>query len=1176
MRLLQIITDALPACNLQHSDRKIFINGLILFTAVTSVAGLFGLFIVSRDEVASVQRSLWHSLHASGDLIRNSVNTAVSRSKEIVLLSRLGPLLASNAPAPEVLQELQRIRAIADYGDITSINVSDAYDQPRAHLGTGAFAGQFSVQLPATGGASVQLFWSSGWHLRIRIPLAAGTPRSAHAIVEVKLNKVDQAIAQLAAQGASSELRICARDGGKMRCFPSRLLHQDSTFSIAPAAQPLIMSYALNGAEGVTTQHDYRDKEVVAAFGHIDSLGLGLVQKVDADEAYQPMGRKLAYGVTILLAMIIVGAWLIYWRMRPLVSGLAQAHARLDVILNNIPAGVVLLDRHNAIVSANRAAATLFQREPGDVHGTHIGQLLADSGDSYKVEAGTQERLIVLPCGTRLWLQITATELLHDNASTRIMILQDVSERKNMESMLDKWGHVFRHAEWGMATASPDGSSVEMVNPAFARMYGYSPDELAGTAVRDLLAPEARAGLGDRVQMANAAGSFNYESLHQCKDGTTFPVWVNLNLVTDERGIPLYHAVSVIDISARKRLEQDLRQNELLLRQILEALPVGIWVTDGQGHIAIANPASQLIWGSAIPGQSCAHDSPGRCRLHWHSADAEPDESAMMLAVRQGRQLLDDIVTLEGSHGVCKTIRYSVVPLGHGATGQPTALVVSEDISQSRQAELALRRSEASLAKAQRLAHIGSWERDIASGKQYWSDEMFRICGMPLHTAPPDFLAELEFIAADERPQVRQLAEQASAGQTPYDITYRVVLPDGSRKVLNARAQLEFDAAGNPVRLLGTLQDITEKKRAEELLRKREEEFRALVENSPDVILRVDAQDRCVYVNPAIKAATGLAPCRLIGRKFSDLPLFAPITAQTHAAIDWVFATASNETVEFSVMARSGTRHYQVMLVPEFGQEGKVMTVLAMARDISAIKRDAQALRRSRQLLRDLSAHLEQVREEERKAIAREVHDELGQALTALRMDLSLLRLHHAENNPVLLKRIELMKEGIDSTIHIVRHISSALRPVALDLGLSAALEWLVEDFRRRSGIDCRLHAGASEVILSDGKATALFRIVQESLTNVLKHAGATAVEILLQIENELVRLEIRDNGRGFSTARPAQLRSFGLVGMCERALKLGGTVEIESAPGSGTRVLVGLPLADAPARQALEDYHDD
>ena len=1071
---------------------------------------------------------------------------------------------------------MQRIRAVADDGDITSINVVDAHDQLRAHLGTDAFAGQFSVELPASVSSSAQLFWSGGWHVRVRIPLALGTPRRANAIVEVKLNKVDQTIAQLALEGASSELRICARDGSKMRCFPSRLLHRDSTFSIAPAAQPLVMSYALSGAEGVTTQHDYRDKEVVAAFGQIDSLGLGLVQKVDADEAYRPMGRKLVYGVSILLAMIMAGAGLIYWRMRPLVSGLAQAHARLDVILNNVPAGVLLLDRHNTIMSANRAAETLFQRGQGDLNGMQAGQLLADASDCYQVEAGTQERLIVRPCGARLWLQITATEPLPGIVSTRVIIFQDVSERKSMESMLEKWGHVFRHAEWGMATASPDGSAVEMVNPAFARMYGYTPAELAGSAVRELLAPEVRAGLMDRVQTANAAGSFNYETLHLRKDGSTFPVWVNLNRVSDDRGKPLYHAVTVIDITERKRLEQDLRQNELMLRQILEALPIGVWVTDGQGHIAIANPASQHIWGSAILGQSCAHDSARRCRLHWHSAGEKPDESAMMLAVRQGRHLLDDIVTLEGSHGVCKTIRYSVVPLGQGAAGQPTALVVSEDISQSRQAELALRRSEASLANAQRLAHIGSWERDIATGKQYWSDEMFRICGMQLHTTPPDFLTELEFIPADERSLVRRLAEQASSGRTPYDITYRVVLPDGSRKVLNSRAQLEFDAAGKPARLMGTLPDITEKKQAEELLRKREEEFRALVENSPDVIIRVDAQDRCVYVNPAIKQATGLAPSRLIGRKFSDFPLFAPIAAQTQAAIGWVFATASNETVEFSVMARSGTRHYQVMLVPEFGQEGKVMTVLAMARDISAIKRDAQALRRSRQLLRDLSAHLEQVREEERKAIAREVHDELGQALTALRMDLSLLRLHHAENNPVLLKRIELMKVGIDNTIHIVRHVSSALRPVALDLGLSAALEWLVEDFRRRSGIDCRLHPGASEVILSDSKATALFRIVQESLTNVLKHAGATAVEILLQIENDLVQLEIRDNGRGFSTGRPTQLQCFGLVGMWERVLKLGGTVEIKSAPGAGTRVIVGLPLADVPARQALEDYRDD
>jgi len=233
-------------------------------------------------------------------------------------------------------------------------------------------------------------------------------------------------------------------------------------------------------------------------------------------------------------------------------------------------------------------------------------------------------------------------------------------------------------------------------------------------------------------------------------------------------------------------------------------------------------------------------------------------------------------------------------------------------------------------------------------------------------------------------------------------------------------------------------------------------------------------------------------------------------------------------------------------------------------------KRSEQDLRQSRQLLRDLSAHMESVREEERKRIAREVHDELGQALTVLRMDVSLMRLNFGGHSEQLMARIRSMKDGVDRTIQIMRHITSTLRPVALDLGLFAALEWLVEEFNRRVGINCRLiNNGCDEVVLDDSRATALFRIVQESLTNVVKHAQATEVAVSITLEApDTVCLEIRDDGKGFEPGSTRPDGSFGLIGVRERALMLRGTVEIDSAPGRGTRIEVCIPLAaqgDAP-----------
>jgi PAS domain S-box-containing protein len=489
---------------------------------------------------------------------------------------------------------------------------------------------------------------------------------------------------------------------------------------------------------------------------------------------------------------------------------------------------------------------------------------------------------------------------------------------------------------------------------------------------------------------------------------------------------------------------------------------------------------------------------------------------------------------------------------------------------------------------------------------------------------------------------------------------------------------------------------IEGRQRIEQELKKREEEFRALVENSPDIVARYDREFRCVYANPAIQAAIGLPNHEVIGKTTEQMGLAQNFVSTWNASIKKVILTRQSVTFEFSFPTTAGVRHFQARMVPEFGAGGEVMNVLTVARDISVIKggeavlreseqrihgitantpgmvfqcqlrtqdgallftyvsegskqllgltpgqiqsnrrtipdclaetdrasfheslrnsaltmevwnwegrtlaingeqkwincratprfssegdiiwegvmlnvtdgkRSEEEIRQSRQLLRELSAHMEHVREEERKRIAREVHDELGQALTVLRMDVSLLRLNFGGQSPQLLERIQSMKEVVDRTIQIVRHVTSTLRPVALDLGLTAALEWLVEEFNSHAGITCQLKSvGCDEVVLDDNRATALFRIVQESLTNVAKHAEASEVEILIELDGqENLCVKICDNGKGFITDAARKNGSFGLIGMHERTLMLGGTLAIHSAPGQGTQVEVCIPAA--------------
>jgi len=234
--------------------------------------------------------------------------------------------------------------------------------------------------------------------------------------------------------------------------------------------------------------------------------------------------------------------------------------------------------------------------------------------------------------------------------------------------------------------------------------------------------------------------------------------------------------------------------------------------------------------------------------------------------------------------------------------------------------------------------------------------------------------------------------------------------------------------------------------------------------------------------------------------------------------------------------------------------------VCLIASDLSAVKRAERELRASNEQSRNLAARLLSVREEERTRIAREIHDELGQSLTAVKIDLAWLAGRLPRRNAPMLERIRSTLELADSIIQSVRRISTELRPGILDLGLAAAVEWQTQEFQDRTGIRCELRLPALEVVAPD-VSTSLFRILQETFTNVARHSRATRVEVVLQKERDRLVLAIRDNGRGFDQADPSLSGSLGLVGMRERAAMLGGGVSISSAPGKGTSVIAWIPL---------------
>lgn len=316
---------------------------------------------------------------------------------------------------------------------------------------------------------------------------------------------------------------------------------------------------------------------------------------------------------------------------------------------------------------------------------------------------------------------------------------------------------------------------------------------------------------------------------------------------------------------------------------------------------------------------------------------------------------------------------------------------------------------------------------------------------------------------------------------------------------------------------------------------------RALEEHTPDVILSD-------YALPTFDGYQALA---IAQKRYPDVPfIFVTGTMGEEVAID----TLKNGATDYVLKVR----------LTRLGPA--VQRALRETRERADRKHAVDQLRQSHEQLRALSVYLQHVREEERMRISRAVHDELGQALTGLKLDLSWLSGRLPKRLDLLKDKTKEMSTHIDETIKTVRRISTELRPGILDhLGLVAAIEWQANEFQTRTGIQCTVDNSLHRTILDEELNTVFFRIFQETLTNIIRHAEATRVEVRLEEDDKRLLLEVRDNGRGITSEEIFNLKSIGLLGMRERAALLGGEITIQGQPQRGTKVRVSIPLIVPP-----------
>jgi PAS domain S-box-containing protein len=359
--------------------------------------------------------------------------------------------------------------------------------------------------------------------------------------------------------------------------------------------------------------------------------------------------------------------------------------------------------------------------------------------------------------------------------------------------------------------------------------------------------------------------------------------------------------------------------------------------------------------------------------------------------------------------------------------------------------------------------------------------------------------------------------------------------------------------------------NISLRKKVEQALRDSEGKYRDLYDTAPDMYHSVNREGIIIDCNETEARMLGYKKEEIIGKPIIDF-----FSAESMNQYEKEFPKLKERTVfhgiEREFIRRDGTIFLASLNVfVEIDAHGELVRTKTVGRDITEHRRMGEELMSSRDQLRNLSAHLLSVREEERRHIAREIHDELGVVLSTLRLDLSWLKNRLSKDNSPLVEKTEKMSDLVDETIGSVQKISSELRPGVLDhLGLSAAIEWQAEEFRNRTGIDCEVTID-EDIVLDQNRCTAVFRIFQETLTNVIRHSKATRVKVNLRERKNALVLEVRDNGIGITQEQISNPKSFGIIGIRERAHFLGGEVNIDGIPDKGTTVTVTIPLNERP-----------
>ena len=696
------------------------------------------------------------------------------------------------------------------------------------------------------------------------------------------------------------------------------------------------------------------------------------------------------------------------------------------------------------------------------------------------------------------------------------------------------------------------------VNDIVSEILGYDSKEFIGKTPFDFMCAEEAARVGGLFADIAAAKGKIYGLVDTMirKDGIEVVFETFANPLFDAAGKLTGYFGVCKNITERIEYEQSLKESETRFRTMADSAPVLIWMSGTDGKCTFFNKTWLKFTGRSLDeelGDGWAEgvhpDDLDHCMSVYTAAFDKREPFSMEYRLRRA----DGAYRWVYDQGVPRFTEEGVFAGNIGSC---------IDVTERKKTEKMYRRLADNISDV-----IWSVDQDLRV--TYVSPSLEKLLGyssaeftdlFPDKVMTPASLEKMKKAVSVRREKETQKTLPDRRGQL---IELQFIHKDTSRVWTESSISYIKDEQGHVVSLNGVSRDITRRKQIQDEFRASEEKFRLIYNLTPAMLHSIDKEGRIVSVSDFWLKKMRYTRQEVIGRKSTEFlneasrkdarDIYLPRFWETGRAIDvpYTFVKKNGETFQGLMSA-----------IVEKNIQGDTVQSLAVIVDISDLRRTEEALRESREQLRRLVANIQSVREEERKFVAREIHDELGQSLTALKMDLFWLRKNLDEKKESLASRIGTLTDLLDTTIQTVKRISTDLRPGVLDdLGLTAAIEWQLEDFRTRSHIDCYLDNEFEDLPLDGEQAVNLFRVFQESLTNVARHARASRLLVRIKKNDSKVFMEIKDNGCGLNRNILSDPESLGLMGMRERIHAVGGRISIRGILDEGTRIRVIMPV---------------